>query len=382
MKTNKNFPALNRRAFLKAATACAAAAMVGRFPAMAAGSSSRVFSAEALMRMNDAMRACVGRGRIPGMVTLVACGGEVHVGAHGVMDLESDTPMRCHTIFRIASMTKPVTAAAAMILVEEGKLGLDAPVDRLLPELADRKVLKSVNSALTDTVPARRPITLRDLLTFRAGIGLVMPFQPKYPIQFAMAEAGVAPSAEIFPRTPEAFMDAIGSLPLVHQPGEGWLYHTGLDIAGVLIARAAGKSLGAFMAQRIFRPLGMTDTGFFVPPEKIRRFATAYRRNEKGELVVWDEARGGDWASPPAFQSGGAGLVSTADDFLAFARMMLNKGEYGAERILSPESVEEMTTDQITPAQKARYPFYPGFWDKRGWGLGLSMMTGADDIAP
>ncbi|MBC8037910.1 MAG: beta-lactamase family protein [Rhizobiales bacterium] len=352
--------------------------MTGHWPAAAAG--SRLSKSE-LTQIADAMRGHVERGEVPGMVTLLSHGNEVHVEALGVKDLQSPEPMRRDTIFRIASMTKPVTAAAAMLLVEEGKLGLDDPVDKFLPELAGRKVLRSLESPLDDTVPAARAITLRDLLTFRMGIGAVMVFPAKYPIQHAMEEAGVAPGPNLFPGAPDEFMKRLGGLPLVHQPGEVWMYHTGLDIAGVLLARAAGKSLGEFMAERIFVPLGMKDTGFYVPESKLDRLATAYQRDEAGKLVVWDKARGGKWASPPAFEAGGGGLVSTVDDFHAFARMMLNSGQHGSVRILSPESVEAMTTDQITPEQKAASPFYPGFWDNRGWGLGLSMTTGPDGIS-
>ncbi|MGO4839242.1 serine hydrolase domain-containing protein, partial [Rhizobiaceae sp. 2RAB30] len=193
------------------------------------------------------------------------------------------------TIFRIASIGKPITAAAAMILVEEGKLGLDDPVDRFLPEVADRKVLRTLGSELDDTVPARRPITLRDLLTLRAGIGAVMVFPPKYPVQAAMQAAGVAPSAELFRETSDEYMKRIGSLPLVYQPGDVWLYHTGIDIAGVLVARASGMSLGDFMAERIFEPLGMKDTGFYVPSDKLDRLATLYRADNAGKPVVMDE---------------------------------------------------------------------------------------------
>lgn len=371
----------DRRTFLKACTVTAVAA---RFPAFAActGSSPGAFSEGELARIDEAMRAHVGPGKVPGIVTLVAHRGEVRVGTHGVMDLEGGAPMRRDTIFRIASMTKPVTAAAAMVLVEEGELGLEDPVDPWLPELSDPRVLTSLGGPLDDTVPAERPITLRHLLALEPGIGAIMVFPPRHPIQFAMSEAGVAPGPSIFSGTPEEFMASIGSLPLVHQPGEGWLYHTGLDIAGVLVARAAGTSLDDFMAERIFEPLGMTDTGFFVPADKLDRLATAYHRNEEGELVVWDEARGGEFASAPAFQSGGAGLASTADDYLAFARMMLNEDDFEGERILSTESVKEMTRDQVGPAVKSEYPFYPGFWDDRGWGLGLSVVTGADEMAP
>jgi len=331
-----------------------------------------------LENLSNAMRRPIEQGEIAGMVTLLASKGQTHVEALGVKDLQSQEPMRRDTIFRIASMTKPVTAAAAMILVEEGKLGLDDPVDKFLPELANRSVLRSLDGPLDDTVPAKRPITLRDLLTFRMGLGAIMVYPAQYPIQHAMEEAGVAPSADIFSKSADEFMKRLGSPPLVHQPGEAWMYHTGLDVTGVLIARAAGKSLGDFMAERIFEPLGMKDTGFFVSPEKLHRLATAYQRDEAGKLVVWDKARGGKWDGPPPFEAGGAGLVSTVDDFHAFARMMLSFGEHESKRILTRESVEAMTTDQITREQKAASPFYPGFWDNRGWGLGLSMTRAPD----
>jgi CubicO group peptidase (beta-lactamase class C family) len=291
-------------------------------------------------------------------------------------------PMRRDTIFRIASMTKPVTAAAAMILVEEGKLRLDEPVDRWLPELADRKVLRALDSPLDDTVPAKRAITLRDLLTFRLGLGAVMAPPDQYPIQQAMAEAGVAPGPHLAAVDPDELMKRFGRLPLIHQPGEKWMYHSGSDILGVLIARVTGQTLEAFLRERIFVPLGMKDTAFSVPEAKLDRLATCYQTDAgTGGLALFDEARGGKFARPPVFESAGGGLVSTADDYLAFSRMMLNMGKHGNERILSRLSVELMTTDQITPEQKAASPFFPGFWDSRGWGFGLSIITRRDDVA-
>jgi CubicO group peptidase (beta-lactamase class C family) len=339
------------------------------------------FSKARLARMHDVMAAHVASGRMPGLVTLVSRHGETHVDAIGAMAFDG-APMRRDTIFRIASMTKPVTAAAAMILVEESKLRLDDPVDPWLPELEDRKVLRSIDSPLDDTVPAKRAITLRDLLTFRLGYGAIFEFPPKYPIQKAMDEAGVAPSATWFAGTPDELMKRFGSLPLIHQPGEKWLYHSGSDILGVLIARAAGKPLGAFLQERIFSPLGMKDTAFSVPEAKLDRLATCYSSDVKtGERAVFDEARGGKYSSPPAFEAGGAGLASTVGDYKAFGRMMLNQGRRGNERILSRLSVELMTTDHITAEQKAASPFFPGFWDNRGWGFGLSIFTRRDDIA-
>jgi CubicO group peptidase (beta-lactamase class C family) len=333
------------------------------------------FSAARLRRLTDAMRAYVDRGEVAGLVALIARGDSVHVEMPGVQDLTSGAPMARDTIFRIASMTKPIAAAAAMILVEEGKLNLDAPVDRLLPELANRKVLRTIGSAIDDTVPADRPISLRDLLTFRAGFGAIMARPGTYPIQQAIADAGMAPGPNPPPVSPDAWMAKLATLPLIHQPGAAWLYHTASDILGVLVARAAGMDFVDFLSQRIFVPLGMADTAFHVPEAKIDRLATSYGPDLKGGLRLYDRARNGRWAEPPAFASGGGGLVSTADDYLAFSRMMMGMGQHNGVRILSRATVELMTTDHLTPAQKAASALYPGFWDSSGWGFGLSVIT-------
>jgi CubicO group peptidase (beta-lactamase class C family) len=341
------------------------------------------FAKARLQRMHDVMQSHVQSERIPGLVTLLHRRGETVVDTIGTLAFGSSAPMRRDTIFRVASISKPVTAAAAIILVEEGKLRLDDPVDKFLPELRDRKVLRSLESQLDDTVPANRPITMRDLLTFRAGIGAVMVFPSKYPIQKAMEEAGLAPGPFLFSGGGnDEFMKRVGSLPLLHQPGEKWLYHTSLDILGVLLARVSGKSLGDFLRERLFEPLGMKDTAFYVPASKLDRLATAYQTDfSNGKTVVFDEARGGRFASAPVFEAGGGGIVSTADDFLAFGRMMMNKGLHGRERILSRLSIELMTADQITPDQKAASPFFTNFWDSRGWGFGLSIITRRDELA-
>jgi CubicO group peptidase (beta-lactamase class C family) len=269
-----------------------------------------------------------------------------------------------------------------MILVEECALRLDEPVDQWLPELADRRVLRAIDSPLDDTLPANRPITLRDLLTFRLGIGAVMVFPPRYPIQQAMAEAGVGPGPALPAHTPDELMKRFGSLPLVHQPGEGWLYDSGSDILGVLISRATGTSLEEFLRDRIFAPLGMNDTSFSVPESKLARLAISYWTDPETEtLEVFDGVDDSRWASPPVFESGAGGLVSTVDDLLAFGEMMLKGGKYGSERILSRRSVEVMTTDQITPEQKVVSSFFPGFWDSHGWGFGVSIVTRRDDLA-
>jgi CubicO group peptidase (beta-lactamase class C family) len=273
-------------------------------------------------------------------------------------------------------------AAAAMILVEECVLRLDEPVDRWLPELADRRVLRAIDSPLDDTLPASRPITLRDLLTFRLGIGAVMVFPPRYPIQQAMAQAGVASGPTLPAHAPDELMRRFGNLPLVHQPGERWLYDSGSDILGVLISRVADTRLEEFLQVRIFEPLGMSDTSFSVPESKLDRLASSYWTNPStGEFEIFDGVDDSRWASPPVFESGAGGLVSTVDDLLVFGQMMLKRGKYRNERILSRRSVELMTTDHITPEQKALSEFVPGFWDNHGWGFGLSIVTRRDDLA-
>lgn len=332
--------------------------------------------------MHGVMAGYVERGEVPGMVTLVSRRGEVHVDALGKKALGRSDPMRRDTIFRIASMTKPITAAATMILVEECNLRLDEPVERLLPELADRKVLRSIDSAPDDTVPANRPITVRDLLTFRLGYGMVMAWPGTYPIQEAINEKGFAPGPPSPARdpAPDEWMRRLAELPLVHQPGETWMYNTGSDVLGVLISRVSGQPFEVFLRERIFEPLGMKDTGFSVPKGKIDRLPTSYLTDfQTGALSVYDEAEGGQWTRPPAFPSGAGGLASTVDDYLAFGQMMLDKGKHGSVRILSRPSVELMTTDQLTVEQKAAAA---GMLDgSLGWGFGMSVVTRRDHPA-
>jgi CubicO group peptidase (beta-lactamase class C family) len=340
------------------------------------------FSRARLGRMHDVMAGHVEHGDVPGIVTLVSRRGEVHVGALGMKAIGESEPMQRDTIFRIASVTKPIVAAAAMILVEECALRLDEPVDPWLPELANRQVLRAIDSPLDDTVPSNRPITLRDLLTFRLGIGAVMVFPPRYPIQQAMAEAELAPGPTLPSHAPDELMKRFGSLPLLHQPGEKWLYNSGSDILGVLISRVAGTRLEEFLRERILAPLGMNDTSFSVPASKLDRLASSYWTNfATGEFDVFDGVDDSRWARPPVFESGAGGLVSTVDDLLAFGQMMLKGGKHGNERILSRPSIEVMTTDHLTPEQKTASDFFPDFWNSHGWGFGVSIVTRRDDLA-
>ena len=341
------------------------------------------FSQARLARMCAVMAGYVERGEVSGLVTLVSRRGETHVEAIGAQALGGE-PMRRDTIFRISSMTKPIVAVAAMILVEECKLRLDDPVDRWLPELADRKVLKHLDGPLDETVPTERPITVRDLLTLRMGFGFVMGSAEDYPILAAVEELqlGMGPPKPATPHDPDAWLRRFATLPLMHQPGEQWMYGLGLTVLGILIARASGQRLEALLLERIFVPLGMADTGFSVPAAKLDRLATCYATNfDTGGIASYDGVADSQWSQPPTFPDAAGGLVSTVDDYLAFGQMLLNGGKYGSERILSRLAVEAMTTDQLTPAQKSASPSINAFLAPRTWGLGLSLVTDRDDLA-
>ena len=298
-------------------------------------------------------------------------------------------PVRRDTIFRIASMTKAITAIATLMLIEEAKLKLDEPVDRLLPELANRKVLKRPDSQIDDTVPAKRAITVRDLLTFRLGTGLLLADPATHPIVGKMYElhVGVTPFPAQMPLSPDEWMKTLGSLPLIYQPGESWLYHTGSDILGVLIARASGQALEAFFKERIFAPLGMHDTAFSVPAGKLDRFGPCYSLDPQTKKLQVTDPAAGQWSRPPQFPAGGAGLVSSVDDYLAFARMLLDQGEFAAQagghraqkRLVSASAIEMMTTNQITPEQQEMGRLILG--PNAGWGFGVSVLTTPDGLA-
>lgn len=338
-----------------------------------------------LERLRKSMADYVERGEVPGIVTLVSRHGEVHVDAVGKQSLAGSDPVRRDTIFRMASMSKPITAVATMILAEEGKLHLGDAVEQWLPELADRKVLKRIDAPLSETVSAQRPITVRDLLTFTLGFGLLFTPTDEYPILLAANELQIGMTPASRSRTkpnPDEWIRRLGTLPLMYQPGERWLYGTGYDVLSVLLARVSGQPLETFLRERIFEPLGMKDTGFSVPADRLARLASCYFLNPAtGTLELFDGVQESQWGYPPTFPSGADGLVSTLDDYLAFGQMMLNQGRYGSERILSRLSVETMTTDQLTPAQKALSSLLPGFFDTHGWGFGVSVMTRRDDIA-
>ena len=336
-----------------------------------------------LNRLHDAMAARVANGELPGMVTLLARGQEAHVDTIGVMAFGSSDPMRRDTIFRITSMTKPILAVATLMLVEEDRLALDEPIDRLLPELADRKVLKRIDGPLDETVPARRPITVDDLLTFRMGHGLITEptFDPPYPIVVAARELELVmgPPEPRTPHSPDEWLKRFATLPLMYQPGERWQYNTGSLVLGVVVARASAQSLADFFRTRIFEPLGMKDTGFAISEEQAKRLPSHYQTSfQTGKLELQNVSGPSEWTRPPAFPSGAAGLVSTIDDYLAFARLLLNNGVHGGRRLISQRSVELMTTNHLTTEQIAAGGLLLG---GQGWGFGMSVAIVPDEIS-
>jgi CubicO group peptidase (beta-lactamase class C family) len=331
---------------------------------------------ERLHRLNDAMARHVARGEMPGAVTLLARGDDTHVEALGAMALDARRPMRRDTIFRISSMTKPVAAAATLSLVDDGTLALDEPVDRLLPELAGRRVLKRLDGPLDETVPARRAITVRDLLTSRMGFGLVIAPGRHPVVEAARAlDLGMGPPKPQPPHAPDEWLRRFATLPLMHHPGEGWMYQTSFCVLGVLLARAAGRPLEAVLRERILDPLGMSDTRFSVPAAKLERLAPCYVAGPDG-LEPLDGVKDSQWSRPPAFPNAEGGLVSTVDDYAAFARMLLARGEHRGTRVLTAGAVEAMTTDQLTPEQRAMGRDFLG--EDRGWGFGLATVAPRD----
>jgi len=348
---------------------------------------ARATSQAGLDRLHQAMAARVASGELPGMVTLIAHGDDVRVDAIGTLAFGGAAPMRRDTIFRIASMTKPVLAAATMMLVEDGKLALDEPVDRLAPELGDRRVLKRIDGPLDETVAASRPITVEDLLTFRMGYGMIFEptFDPPYPVSLRANELQLVmgPPDPRTPHDPDEWLRRVATLPLMCQPGERWQYNAGALVLSVVAARAAGQSLEELFRTRVFEPLVMTDTGFWLPAERTDRLPSYYMTNfQTGKLELQTLSPASEWTRPPVFPAGSAGLVSTVDDYLAFARLLLDKGVHSGSgtRLLSERSVELMTTNHLTPEQQASAGPVPALAG-RGWGYGMAVTTEPDEAS-
>lgn len=315
---------------------------------------------------NDAsIRAVCDAGLLSGAVTMIWQRGEiVQVNEIGHRDVDAGLPMQRDTLFRIASMTKPVTVAVAMSLVDEGKLALRDPIARWVPELADPRVLDDPHGPLDRTHPARRAILIEDLLTHTSG--LAYGFSVSGPISKAYLRLP-------FGQGSATWLAELSALPLVHQPGDRVTYSHSIDLLGVIISRIEGKPFYQVLDERILGPAGMTDTGFFVSAEARRRAATMYRLDERDQLR--HDVMGPPQVKPPSFCNAGGGLWSTADDYLRFVRVLLSDGSVDGVRVLSSESVRLMRTDHLTDEQK-RHPFLGApMWVGRGFGLNLSVVT-------
>jgi len=289
--------------------------------------------------LQDVLESHVSDGSVPGAVGLLARGDRVETCVVGSTDVDGSAPMARDSIFRIASATKPITAAAVMLLVDDGRIALDSEIRTWLPELASPSVVRTPSCPVDDVVPAARPVTVEDLLTFRCGWGFPSDFSlPAVEPLFSILQQGPLPAS----MPPDEWITALAGVPMLNQPGDVWLYNTGSDVLGVLVARVSGQALPDFLQERLFGPLGMVDTGFEVPAAAQDRLVDYYRPSNGGLELVDD--RDGRWSGPPVFPSGSGGLVSTVDDWLAFGRMLLA----GGRGLLSPRAVELMRN--ATPA--------------------------------
>jgi CubicO group peptidase (beta-lactamase class C family) len=334
------------------------------------GSQADKFSEGSLGRLESALQQVIDSQRIAGAVTLIWRKGEMaHAAAAGYRDLKAQVPMTRDTLFRIASMTKPVVSLAALLLMQEDKLRLEDPVTRWLPELADMQVLNDPAGPLDDTTPAWRQITVEDLLTHRSGLAA------GYTASGPIAEAYTARLRSWLtdPMSPDEWLKVIGALPLLYSPGERFHYGCSLDALGFLIARIEGKGLGTVLRTRIFEPLGMHDTFFWTPPEKRHRLARLYRTPEQAGPLK--EVSFTELPAAPAFESGSGGLISTADDYLKFVQLLLGCGTVDGVHVAAGHTIALMSANRLTPSQRA-LPFAGAvnYWATRGFGLGLSMI--------
>jgi CubicO group peptidase (beta-lactamase class C family) len=344
------------------------------------------FTDEGLAALDAALAGHASTGAVPGLVALVARGEEEHVTSAGHKAIGDNAPIGRDAIFRIASLTKPVTGVAAMLLIEDGAMALDDPVERWLPELSARRVLRSYDAQLSDTVPAERPITVEDVLSFRLGFGSI--FTPEtLPVVQAEAELELktlGPPWPPTPHNPDEWIAALGSLPFLDQPGERFRYNTGATVAGILIERVTGAPFGEVLSKRVFEPLGMTDTAFYVPADKVARFTSMYAPAEAAAVFGGGDGTGADgltlidrpggwYAAPPALPDGAGGLVSTIDDLAAFTAMLAADGG----GLLSEESVAQMLRERTTARDRAENPWF--FGQHLGWGLTMSVPAAGVD---
>ena len=316
----------------------------------------------------------VDAGVLPGAIALRFRRGHTDTVAVGVQDLESGTPMSAQTLFHWDSLGKPLTAALALTFVADGSLDLATPIDRWLPELSGQRVLADPGGSLSDTVPADRPVTVEDLLTLRGGLGFTTDFESPF-TEALVTELQEVPSPRSLDR--QSFLSAAGRLPLAHQPGEGWTYNTGSTVLGLLLERVGDQPLDVLMAERLLDPLGMRDMCWWVPPSDLPRFASRYGRTDDphAPLELIDPPEG-QYSRPPSFPDGAGGLIGTADDWLAFGKMLLDGGLCRGRRVLPAPLVASLMTDQLTASQRRRAGFFLA--DDEGWGYGGSVrLTGS-----
>jgi CubicO group peptidase (beta-lactamase class C family) len=327
------------------------------------------FSAERLQRLDAGMKAAVDDKQLSGIVTMVARHGQiVQQMAHGQQDIASGRPMQKDTIFRIYSMSKPITGVAMMILYEEGKWKPDDPIARHIPEFKDLKVYKGTGAdgKLVLEAPAHAP-TMGELMSHTAGF--TYGFFGSTPVDKMYVQANLLTSSSL-----QELVNKVGALPLLYQPGEGWVYSIGVDIQGYLVEKLSGQSFPEFLRTRVFEPLGMNDTAFFVPEGKLPRLATVYSWQGQALAPMPPDPA---VSKPPAMPSGGGGLFSTAADYLRFAQMLLNRGELDGVRVLAPSTVELMTRNHVPEAVQqsakfgiGRYPIRPGL----GFGYDVAVL--------
>jgi CubicO group peptidase (beta-lactamase class C family) len=339
------------------------------------------FDAARVSRIGESVDRHADADDVGGVAWLAACGDEVHRGVAGRLTRADAVPVEPDSLFRIASITKPIAAVAALVLVEEHLLRLEDPIDALLPELADRRVLVDPLGPIDGkTVAAQRPITVHDVLTFRTGLGMDFHAPFPQPLMEAMDELGIgtAPPAPQVAPEPDEWMRKLGTLPLLHQPGERWTYHHSADILGVLVGRAAEQPFEVVLRERVLEPLGMVDTAFAATD--VVRLGSSYERDPiTGAHVVFDPPDG-QWSTPPAFPSGGGGLVSTVDDLHAFARMLLARGRLpNGDGLLSRAAVEAMTTDRLDVLGGGVGPAPDG---SQGWGFGVGVHVRRTGLGP
>lgn len=337
--------------------------------AIAAPESVGIDSAR-LDRITQAMQGYVDQGLLAGVVTMAARDNKlVHFESVGYRDLEAQSAMSNDALFRIYSMSKPITGVALMILYEEGKFRLADPVEKYLPELKDLQVFAGTDdNGDIITEPAGHKMTIRELMSHTGGLSYGIFAQS--PLDSKYVEAGLLDAGD----TLEEFTTKLGQIPLKHQPGSTWEYSVSVDVQGYLVEKLAGQSFGSFLEERIFDPLGMTDTDFHVPEEKVSRFAQVYGYDEEGKLIAGEGFEGANFLADPVFESGGGGLVSTAMDYMRFSQMLLNGGELDGVRILAPLTVDLMHRDQ-TPKGMA-----PSGLSMQGTGFGLDFAVIEDPV--